>query len=190
MYCSHRLQCSNYWVGHPAATPAPIWANYRCAITSNAAQIGWNETRTLVWCSQVYCKEPIWKWGMVNKLAILNATPFPIERATSGLVDRLTQLICISDIYLLSWRWWPLWSGGLLFRWLLRPKKTSWVRFFRKISVSYTNCPWKSKKQDKKRAKTLQKKVFSSAPLTNFYGQATKVGNFRGLARPAGQRSW
>ena len=35
-----------------------------------------------------------------------------------------------------------------------------WDRFFRKISVSYTNCPWKSKKQDKKRAKTLQKKRF------------------------------
>ena len=86
------------------------------------------------------------------------------------IVDRPTQLICISDLYLLSWRWRPLWSGGTLYQWSLRLKKASWVRFFFKISVLYTNCLWKSKKQDKKRAKNLQ--------------------NFYGLARPAGQRGW
>ena len=112
--------------------------------------------------------------------------------ASSGLriVDRPTQLICISDLYLLSWRWRPLWSGGTLYQWSLRLKKASWVRFFFKISVLYTNCLWKSKKQDKKRAKNLQKKVFLSAPLTSWTSQATKVGNFCGLARPAGQRGW
>ena len=140
MYCSHRLQCSNYWVGHPAATPAPIWANYRCAITSNAAQIGWNETRTLVWCSQVYCKEPIWKWGMVNKLAILNATPFPIERATSGLVDRLTQLICISDIYLLCQQTNTKDIAGQSARFSLdaRRRTSSSSSLWKPISLTYT----------------------------------------------------
>ena len=85
-----------------------------------------------------------------------------------AVVDRPTELICISDIYLLSWRWWPLWGGGLLYQWSLRPKKTSWFQFFRKISVSCTYCPWRSKKQDKKRAKTLQKKVFFQPPWPNF----------------------
>ena len=94
------------------------------------------------------------------------------------LVDRPTQLICISDIYLLSWRWRPLWSGGTLYQWSLRLKKASWVRFFFKISVLYTNCLWKSKKQDKKRAKNLEKKVFLSAPLTSWPSQATKVAFF------------
>ena len=32
-------------------------------------------------------------------------------------------------------------SGGFLYQWSLRPKKTSCVRFFRKISVSCTYCP-------------------------------------------------
>ena len=43
---------------------------------------------------------------------------------TTTLVDRPTQLICISDIYLLSWRWQPLWSGGTLYQWSLWPKKS------------------------------------------------------------------
>ena len=42
-----------------------------------------------------------------------------------SLVDRPTQLICISDIYLLSWHWQPLWSGRLLYQWPVRPKKAS-----------------------------------------------------------------
>ena len=89
------------------------------------------------------------------------------------LVDRPTQLICISDIYLLSWRWWPLWSGGLLYQWSMRPKKQAGSDFFEKYLR-----PWRSKKQDKKRAKTLKKGVLS-ALLTisatfganNFWGQ-------------------
>ena len=88
-------------------------------------------------------------------------TPFLYTLHSSQvIVDRPTQLICISDIYLLSWRWWPLWSIGTLYQWSLRLKKASWVRFFSKISVLYTNYRWKSKKQDKKRAKNLQKRWF------------------------------
>ena len=42
-----------------------------------------------------------------------------------AVVDRPTQLICISDIYLLSWRWRPPWSLGTLYQWSLQPKKAS-----------------------------------------------------------------
>ena len=34
------------------------------------------------------------------------------------------------DFYLLSWWWQPLWSGGLLYRWLLPHQKAYWIRFF------------------------------------------------------------
>ena len=49
------------------------------------------------------------------------------ETSGSGeyVVDRPTQLICISDIYLLSWRWRPPWSLGTLYQWSLQPKKAS-----------------------------------------------------------------
>ena len=34
------------------------------------------------------------------------------------------------DFYLLSWWWQPLWSGGLLYRWLLPQQKAYWIHFF------------------------------------------------------------
>ena len=64
------------------------------------------------------------------------------------------------DFYLLSWWWQPLWSGGLLYRWLLLQQKAYWIRFFFKISFLCIFCPWHSKKQGKKQIKTLKKTVF------------------------------
>ena len=54
-------------------------------------------------------------------------TPWSGYSGKSGdsVVDRPTQLICISDIYLLSWRWRPPWSLGTLYQWSLQPKKAS-----------------------------------------------------------------
>ena len=42
------------------------------------------------------------------------------------------------DFYLLSWRWWPLWSSGTLYQWSLKPEKGSQDRCLFKISVLYT----------------------------------------------------
>ena len=42
------------------------------------------------------------------------------------------------DFYLLSWRWWPLWSTGTLYQWSLKPEKASPDRCLFKISVSST----------------------------------------------------
>ena len=42
------------------------------------------------------------------------------------------------DLYLLSWRWWPLWSGGTLYQWSLKPEKANLDRCLFKISVSCT----------------------------------------------------
>ena len=63
-------------------------------------------------------------WHLTNQSS---SSPSTSGGANVGwrLVDRPTQLICISDIYLLSWRWWPLWSGGTLYQWSVRPKKAS-----------------------------------------------------------------
>ena len=47
-----------------------------------------------------------------------------------SIVDRPTQLIWHSDIDLLSWRWWPLWSCGTLYQWPLRPKQASYFWFW------------------------------------------------------------
>ena len=44
------------------------------------------------------------------------------------------------DFYLLSWRWWPLWSGGTLYQWSLQPEKASQHPCLFKISVS---CTWR-----------------------------------------------
>ena len=44
------------------------------------------------------------------------------------------------DFYLLSWRWWPLWSGGTLYQWSLQPEKASQDPCLFKISVS---CTWR-----------------------------------------------
>ena len=49
------------------------------------------------------------------------------------------------------------------------------IRVIYKLSV-------KKQETGQKTGKKPPKKVFLSAPLTNFYGQATKVANFRGLA--------
>ena len=43
---------------------------------------------------------------------------------------------------------------------LLRLKKINWTDFFCKNGIPYTNCQWKSKKQDKKRAKNHKKRCF------------------------------
>ena len=40
--------------------------------------------------------------------------------------------------YLLSWRWWPLWSDGTLYQWSLQPEKASQDPCLFKISVSCT----------------------------------------------------
>ena len=47
---------------------------------------------------------------------------------------------------------------------LLWLEKVNWTDFFCKNGIPYTNCQWKSKKQDKKRAKTLQKRCFFFSP--------------------------
>ena len=60
------------------------------------------------------------------------------NNCTLRVVDRPTQLICISDIHLLSWRWRPLWSGGTLYQWSLQPEKASQDPCLFKISVSFT----------------------------------------------------
>ena len=112
-------------------------------------------------------------------------TPFLYTLHSSQvIVDRPTQLICISDIYLLSWRWWPLWSIGTFYQWSLQLKKASWVRFFVKISVLYRNCPWKSKKQDKKRAKNHKKEVFLLALLPSFRKRFAPFTEFREWCAP------
>ena len=54
-----------------------------------------------------------------------------------------------------SRKWWPPIRGGTLQPALLRQEKVKWTNYFGKKSISHTNCRWKSKKQDKKRAKTL-----------------------------------
>ena len=59
--------------------------------------------------------------------------------------------------------------------------------FFQNIRVIY-KLSVKKQETGQKTGKKPPKKVFLSAPLTNFYGQATKVGNFRGLAIKVGQR--
>ena len=47
---------------------------------------------------------------------------------------------------------------------LLWLEKVNWTDFFCKNGIPYTNCQWKSKKQDKKRAKTLQKRCIFHPP--------------------------
>ena len=47
---------------------------------------------------------------------------------------------------------------------LLWLEKFNWTDFFCKNGIPYTNCQWKSKKQDKKRAKTLQKRCIFHPP--------------------------
>ena len=63
------------------------------------------------------------------------------------------------DFYLLSWRWWPLWSGGTLYQWSLKPEKASPDRCLFKISVSWTLRLSRSRKWDEKLSKTCQKPV-------------------------------
>ena len=108
---------------------------------------------------------PLWKFFTPVMINILPGWMIPCPPVPSWSPNSTYLPL---DLYLLSWRWWPLWSGGLLYQWSLRPKQTSWVRFFRKISVSCTYCPWRSKKQEEKLAKTLQKKVFLQPPRPNF----------------------
>ena len=61
------------------------------------------------------------------------------KNCTLRVVDRPTQLICIFDIHLLSWRWRPLWSGGTLYQWSLQLKKSklSPILFSQNIRIIY-----------------------------------------------------
>ena len=79
-----------------------------------------------------------------------------LEEGGDCVVDHPTQLICISDIYLLIWRWWPLWSGGTLFQWI----------FFFRISVSYTYCPWKIKNRTINWQNPWKKVLFPAPPTS------------------------
>ena len=42
---------------------------------------------------------------LINATDATDADTTDATDATDAIVDRPTQLICISDIYLLSWRW-------------------------------------------------------------------------------------
>ena len=59
-----------------------------------------------------------------------------------------------------KWSPWPPIRLGTLQLAVLRLEKVNWTDFFCKNGISYTNCQWKSKELDKKRAKTLQKRWF------------------------------
>ena len=61
------------------------------------------------------------------------------------------------DFYLLSWRWWPLWSGGILFQWPVLQQKAREVHFLFKISVSCAKRLSRSKKWRLKTYGNLQK---------------------------------
>ena len=81
-----------------------------------------------------------------------------------SVVDRPTQLICISDLYLLSWRWRPLWSGGTLYQWSLRLKKTQLGPiFFQNIRVIYKLSVKKQETGQKTGKKPPKKGVFLSS---------------------------
>ena len=85
-----------------------------------------------------------------------------------GVVDRPTQLICISDRYLLSWRWRPLWSGGTLYQWSPWLKKASWVRFFLSQNICVLYKPSvKRQETGQKPGRNPPNKAFLSAFLLN-----------------------
>ena len=96
------------------------------------------------------------------------------------VVDRPTQLICISDIYLLSWRWWPLWSGGLLYQWSLRPKKQAGSDFFEKYPCHVHIVREVAKNRTKNGQKPSKKGVFisTSASIPQMFASCIwKEGN-------------
>ena len=75
------------------------------------------------------------------------------------------------DFYLLSWRWWPLWSGGLLFQLPVLPEKASQVQFIFKISVSCPSRMTGDKKMRRILGKILQKNcLFQASPSFSQFG--------------------
>ena len=93
--------------------------------------------------------------------------------AANILVDCPTQLICISDIYLLSWRWQPLWSGGLLYQWPVRPKKAGQTRFFFK-DLNYMYTDGENANNRAKNGQKPSKKPAFSSPSSCPYGFGLK----------------
>ena len=107
------------------------------------------------------------------------------------LVDRPTQLICISDIYLLSWRWRPLWSGGTLYQWSLRLKKASWVRFFfQNIRVIYKLSVKKQETGQKTGKKPPKKRCFYQLLWPAGRARPQKLPTFMAQLWWPGHQSW
>ena len=111
-------------------------------------------------------------WGLNGNLHaepwLCSGKPFSPQSEGACAASWSPNSTCLHlDFYLLSWWWQPLWSGGLLYRWLLPQQKAYWIRFFFKISFLCIFCPWHSKKQGKKQIKTLKKLFFLS---TSWFG--------------------
>ena len=87
--------------------------------------------------------------NIVNTVIIVNIVIIVISWSTNSTYLHL-------DFYLLSWRWWPLWSTGTLYQWSLKPEKASPDRCLFKISVSCTLRLSRSKKWDEKLSKTYK----------------------------------
>ena len=109
---------------------------------------------------------------LLDSLANPNFRSCIVLRVSDPVVDRPTQLICISDIYLLSWRWQPLWNGGLFYQWPVQPKIAIMVQVLFKRSKLCVHKWTKCKEQGKKQAKKPQKNCFFPAPSAVCMGLA------------------